>query len=221
MGPRTARSGRWQHENLHLKEPMRSLIHVAVALSAAAFSTTVQCQQQLPLPNAPGYTIETHRLPPSATFTIKELPPEVDMELAKKFVTIGFGPLVLGKQGFQSTQFLTPTLSTRQAAELVKLVPEYGRFRGMLVAEALLRFSHRVSGVQFGREGSPVLYIDLPYWTHQQEGPIAKGAGVRISEDDHQKLVQELQQVFVGKLLAKEFSTDPIRTRTIRIWWHH
>lgn len=200
---------------------MRLQIHVAVALSAAAVATSVQCQQQLPLPNAPGYTIETHRLPSSATATIKELPLEVDMELAKKFVTIGFGPLVLGKQGFQSTQFLTPTLSTRQASELIKLVPEYGSFRGARVADALLRFSHRVSGVQFGREGSPVLYIDLPYWAHQREGPIAKGAAVRISDDDHQKLVQELRQVFVGELHAEEFSTDPIRKRTVRIWWHH
>lgn len=200
---------------------MRSLIHVAVALSTVAVATSAQCQQAGPVSNAPGYAVETHRLPSLATTAIKELPPEVDLELAAKFVTIGFGPHVLGKQGFQSTQFLTPALSTRQAAELVKLVPEYGNFHGALVARALLRFSHRVSGVRFGREGSPVLYIDLPYWTHQQEGPIAKGAGVRISEDDHEKFVQELRQVFVGELQAEEFSTDLIRKRTVRIWWHH
>lgn len=200
---------------------MRSLIHFAVALSTAAVATSAQCQQQRPLPNAPGYKIETHRLPSSATAAIRELPLEVDMELAEKFVTIGFGPQVLGKQGFQSTQFLTPALSTRQASQLIKLVPEYGSFRGALVAKALLRFSNRVSGVQFGREGSPVLYIDLPYWTHQQEGPIAKAPGVRISEDDHKKLVQELRQVFVGEMHAEEFSTDPVRERTVRIWWHH
>jgi hypothetical protein len=81
-----------------LGEPMRLQIHVAVALSAAAVATSVQCQQQLPLLNAPGYTIETHRLPSSATTTIKELPLEVDMELAKKFVTIGFGPRPISRK---------------------------------------------------------------------------------------------------------------------------
>lgn len=199
---------------------MRSLIYVVVALLTATFAVSVQCQQQ-PLPNTPGYTIEAHRLSSSATAAIKELPLEVDMELAKKFVTIGFGPRVLGKPGFESTQFLTPQLSTRQASELITLVPEYGQFHGAAVAEALLRFSHRVSGVQFGREGSPVLYIDLPYWTHQREGPLSKGAGERISEEENEKLVQELRQVFVGELNAEEFSIDLIRKRTIRIWWHH
>jgi hypothetical protein len=129
---------------------------------------------------------------------------------------------VLGQHGFQSTEFLTPMLSTRQAVQLVQLVPRYGKdFKGAEVAKGIQHFAGRVSSVQFGREGSPVLYIELPYWTHQREGPITKGVGSRISDQENQQLVQELRSVFVSELLAEEFSADPINKRRIRIWWHH
>lgn len=200
---------------------MRYLNHLAVAVSTVAAVSAAHSQQQPPVPNVPGYVVEVTPLPSPATAAITELPLEVDMDLAEKFVKIGFGSQVLGKRGFQSTQFLTPTLSTRQASQLVQLVPEYGSFNGALVAKALLRFTGRVSGVQFGREGSPVLYIDLPYWTHQREGPVAKSLGVRISEDENKQTIQELRQAFVEELHAEEFSTDQIRKRTVRIWWHH
>jgi hypothetical protein len=202
-------------------QSMRYLNHAAIAVCAIAVVSTARSQQQPSVPSVPGYTVEVVPLPSSATVAIAELPLEVDIDQAEKFVKIGFGFQVLGKRSFQSTQFLTPTLSTRQASQLVQLVPEYGSFHGDLVAKALLLFTGRVSGVRFGREGSPVLYIDLPYWTHQREGPIAKSAGVRIPEDENRQMIQELRKVFVDKLHAEEFSTDGIGTRTVRIWWHH
>jgi hypothetical protein len=172
-------------------------------------------------PKIPDYSAEFTPLPPSAVAGVTEHPLEVDISLAEQFVKLGFGPQVLGQRGFQSTQFLTPLLSTRQASQLVQLVPEYGTFKGSEVAKGIQRFAGRVSSVQFGREGSPVLYIGLPYWTHQREGPITKGVGSRISDQENQRLVQELRKVFVDELLAEEFSADPINKRTIRIWWHH
>jgi hypothetical protein len=170
----------------------------------------------------PDQSVEFVPLPPSATAGITEHPLEVEMSLAEQFVKLGFGPQILGQRGFQSTQFLTPPLSTRQASQLVQLVPKYGRyFKGAEVAKGIQRFAGRVSSVQFGREGSPVLYMELPYWTHQREGPLTKVAGQRISDQENQQLVQELRKVFVDELLAEEFSADPINKRTIRIWWHH
>jgi len=169
----------------------------------------------------PGYTVEMTPLPQPATQGITHLPLEVDIELAKQFVQLGFGPNILGQRGFSSTQFLTPRLSTAQAAQLVRVVPEYGKFKGAEVAEGIERFAGRVSAIEFGREGSPVLYIHLPYWTHQREGPVGKGPGARISDSGHSKLVAELQKVFVGELGAQEFGPDRPKSRTIRIWWHH
>jgi hypothetical protein len=172
-------------------------------------------------PPSAGFTIRSTQLPSSTAAGIKEIPLPVDMNLAKQFVSIGFGPMVLGETGFQSTQFLTPVLSTRQASELVLLVPEYGPFKGAAVAKGIQRFEGRVSGVAFGRELSPVLYMHLPYWTHQREGPITTAAGTRISDQDNQRLVAELKKVFVDELGAEEFGPDSIDKRTIRIWWHH
>ncbi len=171
-------------------------------------------------PPSTGFTIESTQLPSSASAGITEIPLPVDMDLAKQFVTIGFGPLVLGKMGFQSSQFLTPTLSTRQVSELVLLVPEYGHFKGAEVAKGIQGFAGRVSGVAFGREGSPVLYVHLPYWTHQREGPNTMGMGTKISDQDNEQLVRELRKVFVDELAAEEFGPDTINERVIRIWWH-
>jgi hypothetical protein len=173
------------------------------------------------LPKVPGYTIEATPLPQSVTQGITHLPLEVDIALAEQFVRLGFGPNILGKRGFHSPKFLTPRLSTTQASQLARVVPEYGKFKGASVAEGIKRFAGRVSGVEFGREGSAVLYFHLPYWTHQREGPVTKGAGTRISDDEHSKLVAELRQVFVTELGAQEFGRDRPNTRTIRIWWHH
>jgi hypothetical protein len=179
----------------------------------------VCCVQSESQPNA-SFTIETTLLPSSATAGITEIPLPVDMNLAKQFVEIGFGPLVLGETGFQSTEFLTPVLSTRQASELVLLVPEYGHFKGAEVAKGIQRFAGRVSGVAFGREGSPVVYMHLPYWTHQREGPISIGTGSRIPDQENALLVGELRKVFVDELEAEEFGPDSISKRVIRIWWH-
>jgi len=189
------------------------LLSTLVALDAAA--------QSEPAPvKVPGYTVEVTPLPPSAFPIPSKLPLEIDIGIAEEFIRIGFGPHLPGGKSFQSTEFLTPLLSTEQASHLIEMIPEYRTFRGKPVAMAVRRFAGRVSGVQFGREGPPVVYVDLPYWTHQREGPVATGAGTRISDEEHARLVEELRSVFVGELGAEEFSADRIRKRLIRIWWH-
>ncbi|MES1146756.1 MAG: hypothetical protein ABUL52_00010, partial [Solimonas sp.] len=61
---------------------------------------------------------------------------------------------------------------------------------GKKVAEALTEFRGQVSAIEFGREGSPVLYIDLPYWTHQREEVNPDGKGVRIGDKDNDSLLR-------------------------------
>ena len=142
------------------------------------------------------------------------LPLEVDQEVAETFVRIGFG--LNEKQRFQSTEFLTPRLRTVQATPLIRLVGEYNEFNGERVAAAVEKLRGQVSGVEFGREGSPVLYIELPYWTHQREETVPSGMGSKITDAESDKVVAELRQVFVGELKADEFS---VNRRRIRIWW--
>ena len=193
------------------------LIALLALIAAALPNAFAQTSES---PKVPGYTVEITPLPASSFPKPLRLPLEVELSVAEQFVRIGFGPHLPGGRNFQSTEFLTPLLSTQQASHLIAMVAEYRTFRGKEVAAAVKRFAGRVSGVQFGREGSPVIYVDLPHWTHQREGPVADGAGVRISDEEHSKLVAELRSVFVGELGAEEFSSDRIRKRLIRIWWH-
>ena len=133
---------------------------------------------------------------------------------AATFVRLGYG--LDRSTRFQSTSFVLPRLRTVQAQPLVALVKSYNEFEGEKVSEALGQFRGRVSGVEFGREGSPVLYIDLPYWTHQREKDSSAGTGQRIPEEEHRALVAELKEAFVSKLRARDFTVIGDR---VRIWW--
>ena len=93
---------------------------------------------------------------------------------------------------------------------------EYNEFNGERVAAAVEKLRGRVSSVEFGREGSPVLYIELPYWTHQREETLPSGMGTRITDAQTEELVAEIRKAFVGELKADEFS---VNSRRVRIWW--
>ena len=142
------------------------------------------------------------------------VPLRVDQEVAETFVKIGYG---LNKgQRFQSYEFLTPRLRTSQAVPLIKLVKQYNEFNGELVATAVASLKGRVSGVEFGREGSPVLYLELPHWTNQREEASPTEKGTKIPDEQNDLLVAEVKRVFVDQLKADEFS---VRNRRVRIWW--
>jgi hypothetical protein len=142
------------------------------------------------------------------------LPLEVDQQVAETFVKIAYG---LNKgQRFQSTEFLTPTLRTSQAAPLIRLIKKYNEFDGVRVAAAVEKLKGRISGIEFGREGSPVLYIDLPYWSHQREEAPPNEKKAKISDAENDRLVDEIKVLFVSQLKAYEFST---KGRRVRIWW--
>jgi hypothetical protein len=142
------------------------------------------------------------------------LPLEVDLQVVESFVKIGFG--LNQNQRFQSTEFLTPRLRVAQAAPLIRLVKEYNEFQGERVASAVEKFRGRVSAVEFGREGSPVLYFELPYWSHQREEATSDAERTKISEAENDLLVSELKSLFVTELHADEFS---VNGRRVRVWW--
>ena len=142
------------------------------------------------------------------------LPLEVDIKVAETFVKIAYG--LNEGQRFQSTEFLTPRLRTSQAASLIRLVKHYNEFDGERVANAVLSLKGRVSGIEFGREGSPVLYIELPFWTHQREEAAPTVKGTRISDAESEELAKEIKALFVDQLKADEFSVD---RRRVRVWW--
>jgi hypothetical protein len=146
------------------------------------------------------------------------VPLEVDIELASEFVRNGYG----GEFGrkFESYDFRTPGLRTVQAQQLIRLLKQYRSFRGEQVASALGSFQGRVTSVAFGRELSPVLYIELPHWTHQRELSPPGAERRRIGDEENERLVRELKSKLVGELGATEFGFVGGDSRHVRVWWH-
>lgn len=136
---------------------------------------------------------------------------------AKSFVMLGYGDFF--NRSFRSLNFTTEELNTEDTQVVVRLVKSYNAFSGEDVAKALHQFKGRISSYEFGREGSPVLYVNIPYWTHQRENANSRSTGTRIDDAEFIRLKDELQKVFVDQLHADEFNVDQIRSRTIRIWW--
>jgi hypothetical protein len=135
---------------------------------------------------------------------------------AIEFVTLGYGDL-LRDRAFRSLHFRTDRLTTRQAQIVLRLVKSHNAFEGEKVAVAIDAFYRRVSWYEFGRETSPVLYIELPYTENQIEEHTSHIVGTRIVEDRHEALLRELEQMF-HTLNADEFSVDERRHR-VRAWW--
>lgn len=101
-------------------------------------------------------------------------------------------------------------------AAALKLVSGYNNFDGPKVAKYLAEFWSQLMGVQFGREGSPVLYLKVPYWTHQAHG--AQGtSGTRVPDEERQFVVQNLLRL--GKLLEADEAHVDERTGAVRLWW--
>lgn len=136
-----------------------------------------------------------------------------------EFVRLGYGDL--HDRDVRSLEFRTEELTTDQTIEVLGLVDSYNAFEGPKVAGAVESFRGRVAGWAFGREGSPALYVRLPYWTNQLEGPtLPREEATQISDEDHQRLVEELQATFTNQCHADEFDAMPYsRDHEFRIWW--
>jgi hypothetical protein len=184
--------------------PRTLLASCVIALSAFVGAST---------PSVDG-TVERRSTRPALPQGLPVLPLEVDMNAARAFIRLGFG--LDESVNFESTELLTPVMRTVQAQQLIQMVSSYNNFEGKRVADALAEFRGQISGVQFGREGSPVIYIELPYWTHQQEETRIQGQGQRIPAYRTDKLVERLRRVMVEKLAADEFNVEHNR---VRVWW--
>jgi hypothetical protein len=143
-------------------------------------------------------------------------PENTRLRNAVEFVRLGFG----NDFGFdfRSLYFRTEELTTDEAQAVMKLI-NYEDFDGVKVAEAIGQFEGQIAAYEFGREGSPVLYVKLPYWTHQREGSPPRKAGTMIEDAENDLLVAMLEDTFVKTLRASEFGADSTNKRMLRVWW--
>lgn len=143
---------------------------------------------------------------------------EQRLKSARTFVMLGYSDILDVGSEFRSLEFFTDLMPTNEIRELVGMIKSYNAFQGERVAQAIERFGGRVEGWRFGRAGSPALEVKLPYWTHQIEGVSPQTEGVRISDADHESLLQELFKL-AHTLGADVCETTDESRHTVRIWW--
>jgi hypothetical protein len=143
-------------------------------------------------------------------------PQNIRVREAVEFVKLGYGDNF--GLSFRSLYFRTEELTTAEAQAAMRTI-SYDGFDGNKVAEAIEQFRGKFVAYEFGREGSPVLYVCLPYWTHQREGEAPSKMGTRIDNAEIDMLVAKLKDTLVGKLHADEFDIVEMGWRKVRAWW--
>jgi hypothetical protein len=105
-------------------------------------------------------------------------------------------------------------------ANAIEKIRGYNEFRGSRVAEAVRSLHHQgyVMDAKFGREGSPVLYVNPPYWENQASNYVRKdGYSPRKFQDEE----REKMYLAIGEALHKtkpdELGIDQFGY--VRAWW--
>ena len=105
-----------------------------------------------------------------------------------------------------------------ELADSIEKVTSYNDFRGQYVAEAV-RYLHSkgyLMDARFGREGSPVLYLRAPYWTHQKSNYDGLEEQKKYSEFEMGQMYGEITRA-MKKLDPDELDYD--ETYGVRAWW--
>jgi hypothetical protein len=142
-------------------------------------------------------------------------PENTRLRNAVEFVKLGFGD-DFGFD-FRSLYFRTEELTTDEAQAVVKLI-NYDEFDGVKVAEAIGQFRGKIASYEFGREGSPVLYVNLPAWTHQREGAPRGKSKSRIEDAENDSLIA-MFDALATTLEASEFGAVNADKRKLRMFW--
>ena len=111
-------------------------------------------------------------VPGAGADATEQIGAEADAGASRLAQTMELVRLVYGDLHGKETRsllFKSEPLSTDDMRQLLPLVEHYNGFAGAKVSEALEGLRGEISYYELGREGSPVLYVHLPYWTHQQE----------------------------------------------------
>jgi hypothetical protein len=199
---------------------------ILMGLMGAALVVVVGCSKRQATESGP-----TRDLPPGAhVVPSASVDPKVlaklngDADAAPKRLeqTLELVRLVYGDlhgKDTRSLHFRSEALSTDDMKAVLPLVESYNGFVGAKVSEALERLRGEISYYEFGREGSPVIYVHLPYWAHQQEkkqGP--QDVKRKLLPEEHTALVEKVRAVFKG-VDADEIGPTSTGDHVIRVWW--
>ena len=129
----------------------------------------------------------------------------------KLFLGMAYG---VGGNDTRSLDFRTESVDIPTAKEMVKVIKYYNEFDYKKVNEAIDKVKDDINSIQIGREGSPVIYIGLPYWENQKMKP--KGENRKLTEGERQQIINKVEKAFF-EAEYDEFNVDEFNR--IRIWW--
>jgi len=107
-----------------------------------------------------------------------------------------------------------------ELADAIENIESYNNFRGKYLAETL-RYLHNkgyVMDARFGREGSPVLYVNPPYWQNQASNYMKteNSDNRAYTHDEREQMYREIER----KLEALEpDELDRYEAYGVRAWW--
>lgn len=133
-----------------------------------------------------------------------------------ELVALAYGDMQNPPRACRLLDFKTEGLSSAQhVVEILDVIGGYNRFSAKVVARELLPILPKLTHVAIGREGSPVIYAGIPYWTHQAIEWQGSGMGVRISEEERQSRSRQFLEA-MRRAEADELSDEGY---ALRAWW--
>lgn len=106
---------------------------------------------------------------------------------------------------------------------------EYNDFDGQAIADTFEPLFYDTMRVEFGREGSPVMYISIPFFPHQRYASTT-GRGDRYTDVDRQefaaRVIDWAREVRADEISVRQFpGHDEVWNKPgpkpyrIRLWW--
>jgi len=117
--------------------------------------------------------------------------------------------------------FRTTLVDTDTAKELVDIEGQVNNFYPERVKAVMNKLRGKVSGYELGRDGTPLIYVYLPYWTNQREYNREK-VNREINAAERESLVKLVIKLFKEEALADscyQLSYRNTKLNIVRVWW--
>lgn len=148
------------------------------------------------------------------------------VKLAKKY---GYARLALvASDVFGLNHFLVSIFFRNRFDQLLDYMRtvSYNEYDGEKVADALKKMAEKgiINYIEYGREGSELIYVYPPYWSRQNimlpvESKVKENR--RYTEKERLEMFKEIAETFKKVLRADEVTIETINGKPFRVraWW--
>ncbi len=108
-----------------------------------------------------------------------------------------------------------PLKDIDEVKNMIYLIDNYNDFHPDVVASVVEEFIDDVMYLEIGRESSPVIYVYIPFWTHQQIKNRDDSMGRKLTDEEREKITYRVVKALRN---AKADEVFPERY-WVRAWW--